>query len=116
MKNIADIRKEYTKGALDPKVLGDLPIPVFQSWFSQALESQVLEVNAMILSSVNEAGRPSSRVVLLKDITENGIVFYTNYRSRKGQELEVNPFVSVVFYWAELERQVRMEGKVRKVS
>jgi pyridoxamine 5'-phosphate oxidase len=116
MKNIADIRKEYTKGALDPKVLGDLPIPVFQSWFSQALESQVLEVNAMILSSVNEAGRPSSRVVLLKDITENGIVFYTNYKSRKGHELEANPFVSVVFYWAELERQVRMEGKVRKVS
>jgi pyridoxamine 5'-phosphate oxidase len=116
MKNIADIRKEYTKGALDPKVLGDLPIPVFQSWFSQALESQVLEVNAMILSSVNESGRPSSRVVLLKDITENGIVFYTNYKSRKGHELEANPFVSVVFYWAELERQVRMEGKVRKVS
>ncbi|MSP09607.1 MAG: pyridoxamine 5'-phosphate oxidase [Flavobacteriaceae bacterium] len=116
MKNIADLRKEYTKGALEPNLLGDTPLPVFSSWFSQALESEVLEVNAMILSSVNALGRPSSRVVLLKDITENGIIFYTNYQSRKGLELESNPFVSVVFYWAELERQVRMEGQVRKVS
>ncbi len=116
MKNIADLRKEYTKGVLDPNLLGDTPLPVFSSWFAQALESEVLEVNAMILSSVNGLGRPSSRVVLLKDITENGIIFYTNYQSRKGLELESNPFVSVVFYWAELERQVRMEGQVRKVS
>ena len=115
-KNIADIRKEYTQGALEPNDLGADPILVFKDWFDQARESLVLEVNAMVLGSVNSEGRPSSRVVLLKDITAEGIVFYTNYLSRKGQELAKNPWISAVFFWPELERQVRMEGCVRKVS
>ena len=116
MKNIADIRKEYTMGELDPNTLGSDPLLVFRNWFDQALASQVTEVNAMVLGTVNAEGRPSSRVVLLKDITAQGIVFYTNYASRKGRELAACNFVSVVFFWPELERQVRMEGAVRKVS
>jgi pyridoxamine-phosphate oxidase len=116
MKNIADIRKEYTKGALEPKDMGDDPLQEFRGWFQQAIESQVLEPNAMVLGTVNTARRPSSRVVLLKEITADGIVFFTNYASRKGQEIEANPFVSAVFFWAELERQVRVEGEVRKIS
>lgn len=86
MKNIADIRKEYTKGALEPKDMGDEPLTEFRGWFQQAIDSQVLEPNAMILGTVNAEHRPSSRVVLLKEITTDGIVFFTNYNSRKGRE------------------------------
>lgn len=116
MKNIADIRKEYTKGALEPNDMGDDPLLEFGGWFQQAREAQVLEPNAMVLGTVNAEYRPSSRVVLLKEITADGIVFFTNYASRKGRELLENPFVSAVFFWAELERQVRVEGCVRKIS
>lgn len=116
MKNIADIRKEYTKGALEPKNMGDNPLVEFRGWFQQALDAQVLEPNAMVLSTVGASNRPSNRVVLLKEITAEGIVFFTNYQSRKGQEIANNPFVSAVFFWPELERQVRVEGEVRQVS
>ena len=116
MKNIADIRKEYTKGALEPKNMGDNPLVEFQGWFQQALDAQVLEPNAMVLSTVGTSNRPSNRVVLLKEITAEGIVFFTNYQSRKGKEIANNPFVSAVFFWPELERQVRVEGEVRQVS
>lgn len=116
MTNIADIRKEYTKGALEPKNMGDNPLVEFQGWFQQALDAQVIEPNAMVLSTVGASNRPSNRVVLLKEITAKGIVFFTNYQSRKGQEIANNPFVSAVFFWPELERQVRVEGEVRKVS
>lgn len=114
--NTADIRKEYTKGSLDPKSLNDNPIEVFREWFDQAVLSDAAEVNAMVLSTVGLKGRPSSRVVLMKEITVEGIVFFTNYASRKGKELAENGFVSVVFFWPELERQVRMEGVVHKIS
>lgn len=116
MKNIADIRKEYTKGALEPKNMGDNPLVEFRGWFQQALDAQVLEPNAMVLSTVGASNRPSNRVVLLKEITAEGIVFFTNYQSRKGKEIANNPFVSAVFFWPELERQVRVEGEVRQVS
>lgn len=116
MKNIADIRKEYTMGSLEPQEMGHAPIPVFREWFQQAMTAEVLEANAMVLGTANLQGRPSSRVVLLKDITDGGIVFYTNYASRKGQEIAANGFVSAVFFWPELERQVRMEGQVKQVS
>jgi pyridoxamine 5'-phosphate oxidase len=116
MKNIADLRKEYTKGALEPRDMGADPLLEFRGWFQQALDAEVLEANAMIISTVNSENRPSSRVVLLKEITAEGIVFFTNYASRKGQDIEKNPFVSAVFFWAELERQVRVEGEVRKIS
>ena len=116
MKNIADIRKEYTKGALEPQNMGNNPLVEFKAWFQQALDAEVLEANAMVLGTVNASNRPSSRVVLLKEITDDGIVFFTNYASRKGQDIEANPSVSAVFFWAELERQVRVEGAVRKIS
>lgn len=116
MKNIADIRKEYTKGALEPQQMGSDPLVEFKGWFEQALDAEVLEANAMVLGTVNAENRPSSRVVLLKEITADGIVFFTNYASRKGQDIATNPFVSAVFFWAELERQVRVEGSVRKIS
>lgn len=116
MKNIADLRKEYTKGVLEPRDMGADPLLEFRGWFQQALEAEVLEANAMIISTVNSENRPSSRVVLLKEITAEGIVFFTNYASRKGQDIQANPFVSAVFFWAELERQVRVEGEVRKIS
>jgi pyridoxamine 5'-phosphate oxidase len=116
MKNIADIRKEYTKGALEPRNMGNDPLLEFKGWFQQALEAEVLEANAMVISTVNASHRPSSRVVLLKEISPEGIVFFTNYASRKGQEMLENPYVSAVFFWAELERQVRVEGRVRKIA
>lgn len=116
MKDISAIRKEYTKGQLDEHVLGKHPLPAFSHWFSEALASEVLEANAMVISTVSAEGRPSSRVVLLKEITNRGIVFFTNKSSRKGQEISMNPYVSVVFFWGELERQVRMEGKIVELS
>jgi len=115
-KDISAIRKEYTKGQLDAAILGSDPLKAFSGWFSEALASEVLEANAMVLSTVSSIGRPSSRVVLLKEITADGIVFFTNKHSRKGQEIEQNPFVSVVFFWGELERQVRLEGCIVELS
>jgi pyridoxamine 5'-phosphate oxidase len=115
-KDISALRKEYTKGQLDASILGSDPLKAFRQWFTEALNSEVLEANAMILSTVSMERKPSSRVVLLKEITEEGIVFFTNKSSRKGQEIAQNPDVSVVFFWGELERQVRMEGRIRDIS
>lgn len=115
-KDISTLRKEYTKGQLDASILGSNPLKAFRQWFTEALNSEVLEANAMILSTVSTEGKPSSRVVLLKEITEKGIVFFTNKSSRKGQEIAQNPHVSVVFFWGELERQVRMEGSITEIS
>ncbi len=115
-KDISALRKEYTKGQLDASILGSNPLKAFRQWFTEALNSEVLEANAMILSTVSTEGKPSSRVVLLKEITEKGIVFFTNKSSRKGQEIAQNPHVSVVFFWGELERQVRMEGSITEIS
>ncbi len=115
-KDISALRKEYTKGQLDASILGSNPLKAFRQWFTEALNSEVLEANAMILSTVSTEGKPSSRVVLLKEITEKGIVFFTNKSSRKGQEIAQNPYVSVVFFWGELERQVRMEGSISEIS
>ena len=97
-KDISALRKEYTKGQLDASILGSNPLKAFRQWFTEALNSEVLEANAMILSTVSTEGKPSSRVVLLKEITEKGIVFFTNKSSRKGQEIAQNPHVSVVFF------------------
>lgn len=113
--NIADIRKEYTLKALGLAEVGDAPIPYFLIWLEEAMKSAALEVNAMTLSTVNVKNRPSSRTVLLKGV-DHGFVFYTNYDSRKGQDLAQNPFAALTFFWPELERQVRVEGQVEKVS
>lgn len=109
------MRKEYVKDQLDRKDLSVHPLEQFSIWFEQANQSEQREANGMVLSTVSSEGRPSSRVVLLKEVQEGGFVFYTNYSSRKSQEIQNNAYVSLVFWWASLERQVRVEGKVERI-
>lgn len=116
MENIADIRKDYIKHALSKDSTLANPIDQFQIWFDEALNADVAEVNAMVLSTVSKSNRPSSRIMLLKGVENRQFVFYTNYQSSKGQDMENNPFVSLNFFWAELERQVRIEGRISKVT
>ena len=92
------------------------PISQFAIWWDEAISSNIEEVNAMTLATVNEEGYPSARIVLLKDYNEKGFVFFTNYESRKGKSLLINPNASIVFFWKELERQVRIQGVVEKIS
>lgn len=116
MQPLADLRKEYTKFSLDiSTVLAD-PIAQFERWFQEAIKSEVPEPNAMNLATVNENGRPSSRIVLLKGIEDKHFLFYTNYFSKKGKELENSPACAVTFFWPELERQVRIEGLADRVA
>ncbi len=114
--SIADLRQEYSQKGLNEKAAEPNPFQQFQIWFDQALSAQLLEPNAMTLATVTAAGKPSARVVLLKHFDEQGFVFYSNYHSRKGQELGQNPWAALVFWWASLERQVRIEGWVEQVS
>ena len=112
---IAALRENYTKGSLDVTDVSQSPIEQFQQWFDEAIASQLLEPNALLLSTVSSDGKPSARIVLLKGLDE-GFKFYTNYLSRKGTELIENPHACITFFWAELERQVRIEGLIEKVS
>ena len=114
--SIADLRKDYALQALDEADVHPDPLQQFQIWFDQAIAAQVPEPNAMTLATATREGIPSARIVLLKGADPQGFVFYTNYESRKGQELADNPQAVLVFWWAELERQVRIEGTVEKVS
>lgn len=114
--DIAGIRKEYRLQQLKESDIQQDPFLQFQNWFKAALDAQVNEPNAMNLSTVKASGRPSSRIVLLKDVEDNGFVFYTNYQSDKGRQLEHHPYAALCFFWPELERQVRVEGKIVKVS
>ena len=114
--SIADLRENYTKAGLSKSDVNPDPIVQFQSWFDAAVSADLPEPNAMTLSTVTSDGRPAARIVLLKGLDERGFVFYTNYRSRKGQELISTPFASLVFLWLPLERQVRVEGAVEKLS
>lgn len=113
--DIAAIRKEYALEKLEIDSVKANPMEQFQDWFSEALNSQMLEPTAMHLATVGEGGKPSGRIVLLKGI-DSGFLFFTNYESRKGKEMENNSFASLTFFWAELERQVRIEGKIEKIS
>ncbi|MFD2244836.1 pyridoxamine 5'-phosphate oxidase [Pontibacter ruber] len=113
--NIADIRKNYSRQALSEDAVLPDPVHQFKVWLTEAIQSEVLEPTALTLSTVNAAGRPSARVVLLKDVSENGFTFFTNYESRKGQELAQHPYAAMTFFWPELERQVRVEGHVVQV-
>ena len=114
--SIGSIRREYMRESLsEDDVAGD-PFRQFDRWWEEALRSDIDEVNAMVLSTVSSGGRPSSRVVLLKGYDDRGFVFFTNYESRKGNEIGANPDVSLLFFWKELERQVRIEGSCSKVS
>ncbi|MBO3461764.1 pyridoxamine 5'-phosphate oxidase [Aetokthonos hydrillicola Thurmond2011] len=115
-KTIADLRRDYTLHGLSEIEVDPNPYIQFQRWFDQALAAQLVEPNAMTLATTSSKGKPSARMVLLKDFDERGFVFYTNYNSQKGQQLAENPQASLVFWWAELERQVRIYGSVEKVS
>jgi pyridoxamine 5'-phosphate oxidase len=116
MTNVADLRKSYERAELDEQASDADPLKQFELWFQQALTAQVPEPNAMTLATVGESGRPSTRVVLIKGYDERGVVWYTNYQSRKGRELAAHPFAALQFHWVELERVVRIEGRVEKVS
>ena len=111
-KDIAAIREDYSKGSLSEEETLENPVAQFKIWFDQAISADVLEPNAMVLSTINEAGFPSSRVVLLKDLKEEGFNFFTNFNSQKGQDIARNTKVSLLFFWGELQRQVRIEGEV----
>ena len=114
--SIADLRREYARARLDEAHVSSDPIAEFHRWFQEAGEAQVLEPNAMALATATPDGAPSVRIVLLKGYDERGFVFFTDYRSRKGTELEQNPQAALVLYWPELERQVRISGPVSAVS
>jgi pyridoxamine 5'-phosphate oxidase len=114
--DIAALRREYARDALTEGSVDPDPVAQFRLWFDQALQSEVLDANAMTLATAGRDSRPSTRIVLLKEIDERGFVFFTNYLSEKGHDLKENPYASLLFYWAELERQVRIDGPVEKVS
>ena len=113
---VADLRKNYTQaGLLETDVVAD-PIEQFSLWFEQAVAAKLLEPNAMTVATVTPEGKPSARIVLLKQFDERGFVFYTNYNSQKGVELQACPYAALVFLWGDLERQVRIEGKTEVVA
>lgn len=114
--SFADIRKEYMQRGLHESEVGADPIRQFEAWFDAAREVTPLEPNAMALATVGADGRPSLRMVLLKGVDERGFVFYTNYESRKGRELADTPWAALTFFWPEMERQIRIEGQVERVS
>jgi pyridoxamine 5'-phosphate oxidase len=114
--NIADLRKSYEKAELSESASHADPRVQFEQWLQQAIDGQLPEPNAMTLATVGSDLRPSTRIVLIKGVDERGIVWYTNYGSRKGLELGGNPFAALQFHWVELERVVRIEGVVEKVS
>jgi pyridoxamine 5'-phosphate oxidase len=114
--SLADVRREYTFTGLRRADLDPDPIAQFKKWFQQAVAAGLREPNAMTLATADAQGRPSARIVLLKDIGEKGFTFFTNYDSRKGSELAANPRASLVLFWSELERQVCIAGSVTKVS
>ena len=116
IKNLPDIRKEYSQSALDPASVHPDPIEQFGKWLEEAIDAEIDEPSAMTLATADAAGRPSARMVLLKGYDKNGFVFFTNYNSRKGREIDANPRAALVLYWKELERQVRIEGVVSRVS
>ncbi|MDP9410697.1 MAG: pyridoxamine 5'-phosphate oxidase [Actinomycetota bacterium] len=114
-RKVADLRNEYTRAGLDETSLRPDPLAQFRGWFEDALAAGLHEPNAMTLATATPGGKPSARVVLLKGFDERGFVFYTNYEGRKGEELGRNPRAALVFYWGELERQVRIEGRASRV-
>ena len=115
-KSIADLRKDYTLQDLNEKEIDPNPFIQFKFWFNQSVAAHLPEPNAMTLATCTPDGKPSARMVLLKDFDERGFVLFTNYNSQKGQEISTNPHAALVFWWAELERQVRIVGTVEKIS
>ena len=116
MKDIAHLRKSYESGELDEAQAGSEPLQQFEQWFQAALDAGVPEPNAMTLATVGPEGRPSTRIVLIKDYDARGLVWYTNYDSRKGRDLAAHPWAALQFHWVEMERVVRIEGRVERVA
>jgi pyridoxamine 5'-phosphate oxidase len=114
--SLADLRREYALHGLSEAEVDPDPIAQFRAWFDRATAAGVAEPNAMVLATATPDGRPSARVVLLKGVDERGFAFFTNYTSRKGQELAANPYAALTFFWTEIERQVRVEGAVVAVT
>jgi pyridoxamine 5'-phosphate oxidase len=112
----SSLRKEYTSAGLDKADVDPDPIVQFHEWFEKVIDADLHEPNAMVLATATRDGRPSARTVLLKGYDERGFVFYTNYEGRKARELETNPICALLFYWGELERQVRIEGRASRLS
>ena len=116
MVNLNDMRKQYNVAELNRSDLLESPTDMFRDWFEKVENLDNIEVNAMTLATSSKKSKPSSRIVLLKGYDEKGFVFYTNYNSRKGKEIEQNPYGSLTFHWNQLERQIRIRGKIRKIS
>lgn len=114
--SLADIRTDYQRMTLSEDQVDADPMKQFSLWFQQALDSNVAEPNAMSLATVNAQGRPSSRIVLIKDFDARGITWFTHYISRKGEELALNPQAALLFFWPALERQIRIEGRVERIA
>ncbi len=116
MTSLADLRINYSRASLDESDVQAEPLAQFDIWLGEALRAQLPEPNAMTLATADAAGRPSARIVLIKALDERGFVFFTNYDSRKGREIAENPHAALLFHWIELERQVRIEGRIEKTS
>lgn len=114
--DLSQLRKSYERAALDEQASQADPLKQFERWLSEALDAKLPEPNAMTLATVGADGRPSTRVVLAKQVDGAGVVWFTNYRSRKGRDLDVHPFAALQFHWVDLERVVRIEGEVTRVS
>ncbi len=115
-KDIQNLRRQFSKSTLSINSVSKDPFKQFEKWFQEVLNSGFLEPNAMTLATSSKSGKPSARVVLLKGIHDNSFVFFTNYKSKKGKDIEENPFGSLLFYWDKLERQVRIDGTIEKIS
>ncbi|MCA7914805.1 pyridoxamine 5'-phosphate oxidase [Burkholderia contaminans] len=116
MTTLADLRINYSRASLDEADVAHDPFAQFDRWFKEALAAKLPEPNTMTLATVGADGRPSARIVLIKGVDERGFVFFTNYESRKGRDLAAHPQAALLFYWIELERQVRIEGRIEKTS
>ncbi|GGH04071.1 MULTISPECIES: pyridoxamine 5'-phosphate oxidase [Pedobacter] len=113
---LQNLRQDYKSASLDESDVDQDPVVQFQKWFQDAVDAQIYEPNVMTLATADKAGRPDARIVLLKGVDTDGFRFFTNYLSAKGKELKRNPFAALVFFWPELERQVRIEGTVEKLD
>ncbi|WP_316799533.1 pyridoxamine 5'-phosphate oxidase [Pedobacter frigidisoli] len=113
---LQNLRQDYKSATLDESEVDDNPINQFKKWFDHAIEAQLYEPNVMTLATADKVGRPDARIVLLKGVDDDGFRFFTNYLSAKGKELKRNPYAALVFFWPELERQVRIEGTVEKLD
>ncbi|EMT5723403.1 pyridoxamine 5'-phosphate oxidase [Neisseria gonorrhoeae] len=114
--DLHNIREDYSKRELSEADCADNPIEQFERWLDEAVRAEVNEPTAVNVAAVDGRGRPNSRMVLLKEVNSEGFVFFTNYHSRKGRSLELNPFAAMTFFWPELERQVRVEGRVGRLA